>query len=284
MIKIVADTTCSVPRDQLADLDIPVLPQIIIFGEDSYRDDTEIDTATFLEKLKAAPTLPKTAAPPPSLYNPIFQQYAKQGDTIIVVTPSSEISGTYRSAVVASNDFPEADIRIVDSRTIAGGLGQIVLQARDWVQKGVDADTLIKQLEEMIPRNRTYFVVDTLEYLHKGGRIGGAQALFGSILQVKPILVLRDGRTEPLETQRTKKRAFLRMQQFVVDQCPCTPEARLSISQCEAYDEAAEMADYFKKTLGIPEIPIYEAPPAIVVHGGPKIMSFSFFTDHIKNN
>ncbi len=278
MIRIVADTTCSIPQDHLTALGIPVLPQIIIFGDESYRDDTEIDTETFLQKLKAASSLPKTAAPPPSMYNPIFKEYAERGDTIFVIAPSSDISGTYRSAMVAANDFPDADIHIIDTRTVAGGLGQIVLQAWEWVQTGMDSQSLAKNLDLMIPRNRTFFVVDTLEYLYKGGRIGGAQALFGSILQVKPILVLKDGRTESLETQRTKKRAILRMQQFVIAECPCGPEARLTISQCEAYDEAKELADYFIKTLGIPEVPIYEAPPAVVVHGGPKIMSFSFFT------
>jgi len=278
MIRIITDTTSVLPHQQLSDLDIPYLPQIIIFGNDSYRDDSEIDTTTFLQKLRSSPTLPKTAAPPPALYNPIYQKYADIGEEMIVITPSAELSGTYRSASLAANDFPQAKIHVIDSRTVAGGLGQFVLQAWEWAHQGFEIDALISHLSQMIPYNRTYFVVDTLEYLHKGGRIGGAQALFGSILQVKPILTLRDGHIDPVETQRTKKRALARMEELVMAECPKNQTARLAISQCDAMDEAMELVSYFKEKLGFSDIPIYEAPPAIVVHGGPKIISISYCT------
>lgn len=278
MIRIIADTTCSLPRQQLQDLGIAFLPQIIIFGNESFRDDNEIDTSTFLRKLRAASELPKTAAPPPSMYGPIYKEYVDEEDTIFVIAPSADLSGTFRSATVAAQDFPGADIRVFDSRTVAGGLGQMVLQVWEWVQQGMEPDQIEDNLKRLSARNKTFFVVDTLEYLYRGGRIGGAQALFGSILQVKPILYLKDGRTEPLETQRTKRRAVVRMQQLVISDCPCTPEARLAISQCDAYDEAQEMADFFTETMGLKNIPIYEAPPAIVVHAGPKILSTSFYT------
>jgi DegV family protein with EDD domain len=279
MIRIITDTTCVLPHQQLNELDIPYLPQFIIFGNNSYRDDTEIDTATFLRKLRSSPTLPKTAAPPPALYNPIYQKYTDLGEEMIVITPSSELSGTNRSAILAANDFPQSKIHVIDSRTVAGGLGQFVLQAWEWAHQGLEFDPLISRLIQMIPNNRTYFVVDTLEYLHKGGRIGGAQALFGSILQIKPILTLRDGHIDPVETQRTKKRALARMEELVLADCPKNQAARIAISQCDAMDEAIELASYFKENLGFLNIPIYEAPPAIVVHGGPKIISISYYTN-----
>jgi DegV family protein with EDD domain len=278
MIRIIADTTCSLPQPLLKDHDIPLLPQIIIFGEDSYRDDNEIDTETFLRKLRASAALPKTAAPSPSLYTPIFKQASEAGDTIFVITPSADVSGTFRSATVAAADFPDADIHILDSRTVAGGLGQFVLQAWEWAKQGMDAASLEKNLNAMIARSRTYVVVDTLEYLYKGGRIGGARALFGSLLQIKPILTLRDGHLEPVETQRTKKRAVARMQELVFADCPCNVESRLTICHCDALDEATELAASMSRQLGITDIPIYLAPPAIVVHAGPKILSVSFFT------
>jgi len=278
MIRIITDTTCVLPQRQMMDLEIPFLPQIIIFGNDSYRDDTEIDTVTFLQKLNSSTTLPKTAAPAPALYNPIYQKYSDLGEPMVVITPSAEVSGTYRSAMTAANDFPQAKIKVIDSLSIAGGLGQMVLQASEWAHQGIDFDDLVTRISRMIPRNRTYFVLGTLEYLYKGGRIGGAQALFGSILQVKPILTLRKGHIEPVESQRTKKRALARMKEIVLAECPKGQEARLSISQCDAIDEAKELAGYFTDRLGVADIPIYEAPPAIVVHGGPKIISISFYT------
>ena len=209
MIHIFADTTSSIPPPKAQELGLNYLPQMIVFGEVTYRDDTEIDSPTFISKLRSSAVLPKTAAPPPALYTPAFEKLAVPGNTLIVITPSSDLSGTYRSAQVAAQDFPNADIRIIDSRTIASGLAAIVLQALKWVEEGLDADTLEASIRSMCARSRTYFLVDTLEYLYKGGRIGGAQMLVGSILQVKPILTLRDGITQPVESQRTKTALWL---------------------------------------------------------------------------
>ncbi len=122
MVKIITDTTSGLPRHLAEEYDIPILPQIIIFGEEAYRDDTELDTPTFLEKLRAAPDLSKTAAPPPDLYIPLFERLVAEGHTIICLHPSAELSGTVRSATVAARDFPDADIRVVDTRTVAGPL------------------------------------------------------------------------------------------------------------------------------------------------------------------
>jgi DegV family protein with EDD domain len=131
MVKIIADTTCGLPRALIRKLGIPLLPQIVIFGDEAYQDDSEIDSKTFLAKLRASSVLPKTAAPPPALYNPIFNQLREIGDSALVITPSAEVSGTSRSAMTAAKDYPDVDIRVVDSRTIAGGLGQLILQAWD---------------------------------------------------------------------------------------------------------------------------------------------------------
>jgi len=280
MIRIITDTTSSLPKQVTQEKNIPCLPQIIVFGSDSYRDDTEIDTPTFLSKLRSSSVLPKTAAPPPALYTPIYQQFIEQGDTIIVLTPSAAVSGTFRSAEVAAQDFPQADIRIIDTLTVAGGLGSLVLQAVEWANQGVDADTLVARVKDMASREKVYFLVDTLEYLYKGGRIGGAQALMGSILQVKPILTLKDGHTEPVETQRTKRRAQARVREMVIDQFPKGADGHLTVSHCGAEAEARCLAEELGLALQIPveNIPIYQVPPAIVVHGGPGILSVSFFT------
>jgi len=278
MIKIITDTTSGLPLDVARAHDIPVLPQIIIFGEETYRDDTEMDTRMFLQKLRASPTLPKTAAPPPALYNPIFEQLLAEGyQTIICLHPSSELSGTVRSALTAAQDFPGADIRGVDTRTVAAPLATVVLLAARWAREGVDADTIIARVQDTLARQRVYFVVDTLEYLHRGGRIGGAQALLGGLLQVKPILTLRDGRVEPFEQQRTQKRALARLRELVLGECPRTPESYLAVMHADAEATARELAADFSAQLGIPDIPIYELPPAIVTHAGPGVLAVSYF-------
>ena len=208
MIHIIADTTCVLPLDQCKELGITVLPQMIIFKEKTYRDDIDFDTISFLKMLKKSPELPKTAAPPPSLYTPVFQEYSLKNDSIIVICPSSDISGTYRNAMIAAQDFPEADIHVIDTRTVAGGLANLVLMASQLVQSGLDADTVVKKICQKQIHERMFFMVDTLEYLAKGGRIGNAKAMVGGILQIKPILTLRDGMNTPYENLRTRQKAI----------------------------------------------------------------------------
>lgn len=277
MVKIVTDTTSGLPLELTQRLEIPMLPQMIIFGEESYRDDTELDTAEFLEKLRSSPTLPKTAAPPPALFTPVFERFLSEGHTIICLHPSDELSGTVDHAAVAAQDFPEAKIHVVDTRTIAGPLGAMVLTADRWAKEGVDAETILARVRDMMSRQRAYFLVDTLEFLHRGGRIGGAQALLGGLLRVKPILMIDGGRVEPFEKQRTKRRALDRLRELVAENCPRTADAHLCVMHVAAEDEARALAEEFADLMDFPEVPIYLLPPAIVVHGGPGLLATSFF-------
>jgi DegV family protein with EDD domain len=277
MVKIIADTTSGLPREMFKTLGIHLIPQIVCFGEESFRDDTELDTATFLKKLKASKELPKTAAPPPQLYHPLFEQAIKDKEDVVVIAPSAKVSGTVRSAEVAAQDFPALNARIVDTMSVAGNLGSLVLAAHAWACEGMSADTIVKNLKEWIPRGRLFFLVNTLEYLQKGGRIGGAKALMGELLQVKPILCLRDGQVEPFEQQRTKKRALARLIEIIEEQCPKKPESHLCVMQADAMEEAESLAAGLRSRMGISQIPIYELPPAIVVHGGPGVMAVGFF-------
>jgi len=277
MVKIVTDTTAGLPRELTQQLGIPVLPQLVIFGDQSYRDDSELDTAVFLQKLKASPTLPKTAAPPPALYNPVYEQLTRGGEAVLVVAPSAKVSGTVRSAEVAAQDFPGTDIRVLDTQVIAGNFATLVLLADQFAKAGASADQVVARLNEWIPRQRTYFLVDTLEYLQKGGRIGGAKALLGEMLQIKPILRMADGQVEPCEQQRTKRRALARLIEIVEEQCPKSPEAHLCVMQAGALEEARSLAGELKACMGLADIPIYELPPAIVVHAGPGVMGVGFF-------
>ena len=277
MVQIIADTTCSLPRDLLKARGIPLVPQVVMFGEESYHDDTEIDTATFLAKLKASSIPPKTAAPEPTLYYPIFKQAQAKGESVIIVAPSGKVSGTVRSAETAAQEFAEMDIRVVDTQTVSCNLGSLVLLADDMAKAGKSADEIEAKVKDMIPRGRIYFLVATLEYLAKGGRIGGAKKLLAELLEIKPILTIRAGQVEPFEQQRTHKRALARLEEVVHEQCPKSLEARLAVMQVEAEDEAGLMATSLKSWWGGGEVPIYELPPAIVTHGGPKTMGVGFF-------
>jgi DegV family protein with EDD domain len=279
MTIIVADTTCGLPRELLAQRGIPLIPQVVMFGEESYHDDKELDTATFLQKLKASATLPKTAAPEPPLYYPVYKEAQTKGVSVVVIAPSAKVSGTVRSAEVAAQEFPGLDVRVIDSLTVSCNLGSMVLVADDMAKAGASADEIETKVREMIPRGRIFFVVDTLEYLAKGGRIGGAKKLLAELLEIKPILTIREGQVEPFEQQRTKKRAMARLAEVVAEGCPGTAESYLSVLQVEAETEAQAFAVELCNRVAVPNIPIYELPPAIVVHGGPKTMGVGFFVE-----
>jgi DegV family protein with EDD domain len=277
MVKIVADTTCGLPRDLLKQRGIPLIPQVVIFGEDSYHDDTQLDTATFLQKLKASKELPKTAAPEPPLYYPIFEEARKKGESVVVVAPTSKASGTVRSAEIAAQEFPGLDVRVVDTLTISCNLGSMVLVADDMAKAGRSADEIVTKLNAMIPCGRIYFVLDTLEFLAKGGRIGGAKRLLAELLEIKPILQIKDGQVEPFEQQRTKKRALARLVEVAAENCKSGEESHLCVLQVEAEKEAESLVKELKARVNVQNIPIYELPPAIVVHAGPKAMGVGFF-------
>lgn len=277
MTIIVADTTCGLPRDLLTQRGISLIPQVVIFGEEAFYDDKQLDTAVFLQKLKASKELPKTAAPEPPLYFPIFEEAKSTGESVIVVAPTSKASGTVRSAQTAALEYPDVDIRVVDTQTVSCNLGTLVLIADDMAKAGKSADEIVAKLNDMIPRGRIYFLVDTLEYLAKGGRIGGAKRLLAELLEIKPILQVKNGQIETFEQQRTKKRAMARLLEVVTEGCTGGSEPHLCLLQVEAEKEAEILVEELRSRVNIQNIPIYELPPAIVVHAGPRAMGVGFF-------
>jgi DegV family protein with EDD domain len=279
MVTIFADTTSSIRVEEAITLGLEYFPQIIIFGDESFRDDYEIDSSTFLQKLTSSSSLPKTAAPPPILYNPIFEKHIGLGNSIIVLTPPIKISGTYRSVEVAMQDYPDADIKVIDTLCIGASLASIVKTANQYAKDGLSSEEIVKNVEDLISRERNLFVVDTLEYLYKGGRIGGAKMLFGSLLQVKPLLSLKNGQVEPVDSQRTSKKALSRLKELVSNECKEKGCSMFSIQHGAAEQEALALANEFKQLLNIESIDIYELPPAFLTHSGPGVLGVSYFVD-----
>jgi DegV family protein with EDD domain len=277
MVKIITDTTAGLPDEVAQRYDIPVIPQVIIFGSDTYLEGQEIDHHTFIERLQASKELPKTSAPPPELFSREFERLVPEGEPILCIHPSTELSGTVRSAIVAAGDFPDADIRVIDTRVIGSPLATMVTLAAKWAEAGLDANAIEARIRDLIPRCRIYFLVDTMEYLAKGGRIGGATALLGSVLQIKPILTLRDGQADQFERTRTHKRAVARLKELVLEQIPRGGSGHLSVMHAGVPDQARALADDLRTQLGLQSVPILDVPPAIVTHAGPGILAVAFF-------
>lgn len=278
MIRLIADTTSTLTVSDAKDLGIHLLPQIIVFGDKEYRDDYEITSEEFLKKLRSSAALPKTAAPSPALYTPIYEKIIADGDKALVLCPSAKVSGTFRSATVAAKDFPQDKISIIDTEIIGPAFGYVIRETQKKIQQGMPLEEICNWISKKCKSLVIYFYVDTLEYLQKGGRIGLATALVGSLLQIKPILLFKDGQVNPFESQRTKKRAIARIVELVKSECPQTPNSNLSIFQADAMTEALAMREEFREFAKVSEITITNLPPAIVVHAGPGVVAISFFT------
>jgi len=277
MVHIITDTTASLPEAMVQQLGIPIIPQVINFGTESFLEGVNLDKATFMRRLRSERALPKTAAPPPELFVREFARLAPTGEPIVCIHPSSEVSGTVRSALTAAQEFPGADIRVIDSRVVAAPLATLVQEAVQMAAAGATADAIESHVRGLMPRCRLYFVVATLEYLAKGGRIGGAAALLGSVLQIKPILTMREGRVEVLERERTHKRALARIKELVFSQIPRDGRGHLCVMHADAPEQALALAEELREPLNLPPLPLFDVPPAIVTHGGPGILGVSFF-------
>jgi DegV family protein with EDD domain len=279
MTKIITDTTSGLLPEVSKRYAIPVIPQIINFGDQSFYEGIDIDNKTFMKKLVASKELPKTAAPPPELFIQEFTRLIPSGETILCIHPSSDVSGTVRAACMAAQEFPGADIRVIDTLTVGNPLYSLVQLAAEMAAQGINPDLIEHKIKSLIPRNRLYFLVDTLEYLAKGGRIGGATVLLGSVLKIKPILELKNGKVDQFEKERTQKRAINRLLQLVKENAARKDQAYISVMHAAVPELANTFAEQLCSEFHLKTIPILDVPPAIVVHGGPGILAAAFFTD-----
>ena len=232
MTKIITDTTACLPQTVQDEFEIPVIPQLIHFGEESFTEGADFDTFSFLEKLRSSKELPKTSAPPPEMFSSIFAAHQDPTEPIFCIHPSSDLSGNVRSAETAKINFPDLDISVIDTRLMASLQGTIVHQAALWNKSGVPAAELHQRIIDLSGRGKIYFLVATLDYLARGGRIGSASALLGNALKVKPILTLTDGKVEPHSKERTFKKAIEKIKSLVSDEYPLKKEGFFKHHAC----------------------------------------------------
>jgi len=221
-VRILTDSTADIPKEQADALGIAVVPLTVFFGEEAYLDGIEMDNATFYARLQSSKVSPRTSQPSPAAFMEAYTRLINEGaDAILAVNVTAKLSGTYQSACTARDALPDdlkkIPIDIVDSETVSIAMGLAILQAAKEAQQGLGLEEIKANLLDRLARTRLLFVLDTLEYLKRGGRIGGTTALVGNMLSIKPILSIRNGLIEMVERPRTRNKAYARIAQLFSD-------------------------------------------------------------------
>jgi DegV family protein with EDD domain len=280
-IAVVTDSTSDIPPQVADSLGISVLPAKIMFGKQEFRDGIDITTPEFFRRLREAHELPTTSQPSPEEFAEVYRDLSRSAESILSIHISEELSGTLASAYAAKAqlDLP-MPVHIVDSRSTSMGLGLQVLAAARWAANGVDAARIVERIRALSPRTSLLFVVDTLEYLHKGGRIGGAQRLLGSVLSLKPILHIIDGRIDTLEKTRTKRRALKRTLDIMGTRVRDAQAIHAAVVHADTEDEALRLRQEIETRFPCVEMHTCELCPALGVHTGPGTMAVAFYGEN----
>lgn len=273
-VRIVTDSSCDLTDDEVAAHGIEVVPLSIRFGSDEYEDRSELSVESFYEKLAASSVLPETAAPAPGKFEAAFRRQQEAGaDAVVCINLSAGLSATMQSAqnaAVAVKD--DLDVRVLDSTSVTSGLGTQVLLAAEAAAGGASADEVAALVEELAARTHVFGALDTLENVKKGGRIGGAQALLGSLLSIKPILDLSSGTVEEAGKARTRKKALEVLRDKVA-------EAGTIEHLCVTHGLAPEvdqMLDLLAPLYPRDQIRVGHIGPVIGTHGGPRVMGVTW--------
>ena len=276
-ITIVTDSSAYIPDNALAGLNVAVIPLWLIWEGKSMLDEIDIDPAAFYKRLRTAKTLPTSSQPTVQEFIDFYQKIALDSDIIINVMVSSKISGTIENAQAAIQQLPDLDIYLVDALSSSMGLGHIVLAAGRAAVAGKSVAEIILAAEEMRENINFIFVVDTLEYLHKGGRIGGAKRFLGSALSVKPLLEFRNGQIEPMEQVRTKRKALARMLDIAQERLGGRQMAEASVVDIDSQEEGDMVARMVADRFSPAQIFRSGVSPVVGTHVGPGAIGFAFY-------
>ncbi|MDM8534502.1 DegV family protein [Clostridiaceae bacterium HSG29] len=207
-IKIITDSVSDIPRKIQKELNIDVVPLSVNFGNDTYYDGVDLTNEEFFRKLKNADKLPTTSQVSPGEFKNVFEENLKEYDQIICITMSKKMSGTFEAAGIAKELLNTDDIKIIDSKAISFGYGLIVIDAARNVQNGLEYNEIIKNINYNVENLVNLFIVDTLEYLQKGGRLSATEAIIGNVLKIKPILTIKEGKLTSMDKVRGRKKAM----------------------------------------------------------------------------
>ncbi|MPQ24978.1 DegV family protein [Bacillus paralicheniformis] len=277
-IKIVTDSTADLSEELLREYHISVLPLSISIDGIVYRDRFDIQPDEFIEKMERAAELPKSSQPPLGAFIELYEELTADGSEVISIHLSSQLSGTYQTAVSASN-MVDGNITVIDSMYISKGLGFQVLRAALLAEEGMTAEAIVKDLESLRDRTSLYVTIDHFDNLIKGGRIGKGKALIGSLLKVKPIARLEDGIYTPEKNVRSSSQLIRYLTGQFLSSVKGKTVRAIGIAHADALDLAHRLKDSLLEHIPGIDIDIAYTTPIISVHTGKGAIGFSFYTD-----
>ncbi|MCZ2095812.1 MAG: DegV family protein [Anaerolineae bacterium] len=267
---IVTDSTCNLPPDLARERGIHVVPLYVVWGDESLRDGIDIHEQEFYARLRASKDIPKTSQATPQDFVLAFEQAraAANADEVVCAVVSSALSGTYASAILAQDmvDFP---VQVIDTRQVSWALGHVTLAAADARDNGASADEIAATARDAAARQQLVFTIDSLEHLKRGGRISSGKLFVGSALNIKPVLVVREGVIEAVENVRTRKRALQQLPKVAADVLDGRQVKRLSVLHADAEAEGRAVLEQAQQQFQPEEIMFAYATTVLGVHAGP---------------
>ena len=278
-VKIIADSTCYLPQEYIDKYKVAIVSLNVLLNGTSYRE-TDLSNDWFYNEMSKSATIPTSSQPSiEDLYNAVETEI-KAGNDVVGIFLSSDMSGTFSTSNLVKNmileNYPDANIEMLDSRSNCMQAGFAVLEAAKAAYENKPLDKVISIAKSVIENSRFIFVPDTLEYLKKGGRIGGAAALFGSLLQIRPILTVEDGKTTVFTKVRTKKKAIDKIINTILEQNSKSPIKGLIVHHINCESEGQELADRLKSSLGLDNVKIQSIGPIIGLHVGPGSIGIAY--------
>lgn len=274
MVRIVTDSTADLSLEQQRAAGITVVPLNVHFGDEVFRDRVDLSSTEFFRKLKAAPQLPRTSQPSPGVFEEVYRSLTDKGDEVVAVLLSSKVSGTYNAAQIAAQAVP-GKVDVVDSESASMALGFLALEAVKLAADGAGRAAVSEGVRKLVPKARILCAIDTLTYLERGGRIGKARALLGSLLNFKPLITLREGEVVPLGRARGRPQMLDRLVEMLRRDGQIT---RLAVLHGAAASEAEHLRARLAGDYPELDVIVSEIGPVLATHTGPGVIGITYLT------
>jgi DegV family protein with EDD domain len=278
-VAVVTDSTAYIPPEALGDLDIPIIPVWMIWDGDSFRDGVDIDPPTFYKRLRTSKTFPTTSQPSAGEFEAFFRDVGSRADAIVGIYVTGRLSGTVDNAQAAAQRLSDLTIRVIDSGATSMAQGFVVLAAARAAAAGKSLDEVVAVAEDMRDRAHLIVALDTLDWLHRGGRVGNAKWLVGRVLNIKPLLHFEDGTLQPLAQVRSKSKAVDRVLDLTEQQLAGQPMAEAAVIDVDSPAEADELMERVATRFAISPVYRTTVSPAIGVHAGPGAVGLCFYAE-----